>query len=231
MINRSRIPAVLAAALALAVAAPALSQSAAPTERVTLKGRKGPKLLRPGYEVGEYTGSYSARAMARKGLGSLDRVRADFDLTSPDLAQPIVADCAGGQSRFKLVITWDRDDLSYNCNYGGAAPADARLEVAVARGKSILSRLQGNQRAGELHWKDQVIRFETAQMKGLPLSAGKPAAYVFTKDGVEVGRVDIVSGMGLSPPTFYLPPKGAPEREAVAVAALSLYFFPDPGDK
>jgi len=231
MIKRSRSAALLCAALALAVAAPALSQSAAPTEKLTLKGKRGPKLLRPGYEVGEFTGSASARAMARKGLGSLDKVRADFDITTPEMAQPIVADCAGGQSRFTLVLTWDREDLSYNCNYGGSAPPDARLEVAVARGKSILARLQGNQRAGELHWKGQVIKFETAQMKGLPLSAGKPATYVFTKNGVEVGRLDIVSGMGLSPPAFYLPPKGAPEREAVAVAALSLYFFPDPGDK
>lgn len=236
------LPALAAAALAATAAAQsAAAQSAAqpaaqppakaPTEKLTLKGRKGPKLLRPGFEVGEFTGSASSMARNVKLLGAKDFARVDFEAATPDMAQPVVADCAGGQSQFKLVITWDRDPISYNCNFGGAAPPDARLELAFARGNGVLSRLRGDNRAGEIHWKDQVIRFETAPMKGLPLSAGKPAAYVFSKDGVEIGRLDIVSGMGLSPPSFEVPVKGAPEREPVTMAMLALYFFQDPGDR
>jgi hypothetical protein len=230
--SRHLVYALLAAVLTTTVAAPAISQPAkAPTERLTLKGRKGPKLLRPGYEVGEFTGSSSVMAKNIKLFGNKDSMRASFDVASPDMAQPVVVDCAGGQSEFTFVLTWDRDPVTYNCNFGGGAPPNARLELAFARGKGILAKLQGNNRAGELHWKDQVIKFETAAMKGLPLSAGRPAAYVFTKDGVEVGRLDVASMIGVTPPTFNLPPRGAPEREAVAMAMLALYFFPDPGDR
>jgi hypothetical protein len=49
--------------------------------------------------------------------------------------------------------------------------------------------------------------------------------YVITRDGVEVGGVDF-NGFA---PVFYLPPKGAPDRDAVAVFALTLFNFQDPG--
>jgi hypothetical protein len=218
-------------ALTLAASAVDAQQPPAPTERLTLKGKRGPKLLRPGYQLGEFTGSSAVVAKNVKFFGNKDSGKANFDVTTPDMAQPVVVDCAGGASEFKLVITWDRDPVSYNCNFGGGAPPNARLEMAFARGNGILAKLQGNNRAGEIHWKDQVIQFETAAMKGLPLSAGKPAAYVFKKDGMQVGRMDVASMLGVTPPTFELPVKGAPEREAVAMAMLALYFFPDPGDR
>jgi hypothetical protein len=49
--------------------------------------------------------------------------------------------------------------------------------------------------------------------------------YVFTRDGVDVGGLSL----GGFRPTFYLPPKGSPDRDAIAVLAISLFYFKDRG--
>ncbi len=59
----------------------------------------------------------------------------------------------------------------------------------------------------------------------MPIGGGATIGYVFSRDGVDVGAVDL-SGMQ---PTAYLPPKGAKDRDAVATLSLILIFFKDPG--
>ena len=51
--------------------------------------------------------------------------------------------------------------------------------------------------------------------------------YVFSRDGVDIGGVDL---NGLRP-TFYLPPAGSPDRDAAAVLAVSLFAFQDPANR
>jgi hypothetical protein len=60
----------------------------------------------------------------------------------------------------------------------------------------------------------------------MPIGAGKPLGYVFTKDGAQVGALDLNSVM--SGPAFYLPPTGSSDRDAVMAAAMALYTFQDP---
>lgn len=197
------------------------------TEKITLKGKRGPKLTQPGFEVGEYSGWSSAMAVSREGFGSMDKVKADFQVTWPGLATPITAHCAGGQSALTIAwITWKRSPLAYNCTFEGGAPADAALTLAVGEG-SLLERLQQPLRAGELRWNGATIRFDTKQVGGNPISGGKPLGYVFTRDGHDVGGVDL--GGGFTPPAFFVPAKGSPDRDPMMVAALALFYFQDPG--
>lgn len=195
------------------------------TERLNLEGRRGPSLLRPGFAVGEYAGASTARSSStRMPFRSRDFSSANFEVAT-GLGQ-VTGECEGGRSHVSLGwITFDRDELSYVCAYSGAAPAGARMSLAVARG-SILESLRQPQRAGELTWGNVTIRAETRYAGGLPWTGGgSVVGYVFTKGGVDVGGLSL-SGMR---PTFYLPPQGSPDRDAVAVMALSLYFFQDPG--
>jgi hypothetical protein len=216
-------------AAALAAATAAVAQSLAPmaerTERIGLEGRRGPSLFRPGLAIGEYTGSATSRgSSSRMPWQSRDLARAEFDLTAPSLGT-VQGDCGGGQSHRQILwITFDREPLAYECQYSGAAPADARLTLALSRG-SLLGRLQQPQRAGELVWGDIVLRAETKRIGGLPWGGGRVMGYVFSRDGVEIGGLDL-NGMR---PTFYLPPQGSPDRDAVAVLAVSLFAFQDPG--
>lgn len=215
----------LLAALALAPAGAQIIIN--PIEKVVLKGKRGPKLTQPGFEAGEYSGFSSAIVMKRTGLGSMDKAKADFQVSWPGLATPATAHCEGGQSKLVIAwITWKREALTYNCTFGGAAPAGAALTLAVGEG-SWLARLQQPLRAGELRWNGMTIRFDTKQVGGMPISAGKPLGYIFSRDGKEIGGVDL--GGGFTPPSFFLPPKGSPDRDAMMVAALALFYFQDPG--
>jgi hypothetical protein len=216
-----RLAAVLLALTAVAAAFPAAAQ----TEKLTLKGKRGPSLLKPGFTVGDYTGWYGAMAMNRQGFGSKDRMKGEYQLEGPSLPTPVTASCAGGQSKLVIAwITWKREDLTYNCTFGGGAPSDAALTVALGEG-SFLQRLQMAQRAGEMRWNGATIRFETRQVGSMPIGGGAPLGYRFTKDGREIGAIDLNTIM--SGPAFYLPPRG-PDRDAVMAAAMALYVFQDP---
>lgn len=221
----------IAVIVALAAAASAAAQDVAPlterTERIGLQGRRGPSLFRPGFAIGEYTGSVAARASStRLPWQSRDMARAEFDVSGPSLGE-VRGDCGGGQSHRQILwITFDRETLSYECEYAGAAPAGARLTLALARG-SLLARLQQPQRAGEMTWGDAVYRVETRRVGGLPWGGGRVMGYVISRDGVDVGAVDL---NGLRP-TFYLPPAGSSDRDAAAVLAVSLFAFQDPANR
>jgi hypothetical protein len=201
------------------------------TEKLKLQGRRGESLLRPGYAVGEYTGSSKAVAKSVKALGSYskDSMRASFSVTAPGFPAPVEGACEGGQGRLGLGwITFDRDDLLYVCTYSqGGAPLKAAMNLALSKG-SLLGNLGQPQRAGELQYQGITLRAQTKRLGGLPFGGaarGGVMGYVITRDGVEVGGVDF---NGLAP-TFYLPPKGSPDRDAVAVFALTLFTFQDPG--
>ena len=76
-------------------------------------------------------------------------------------------------------------------------------------------------------WGDITLRAETKRVGGLPWGGGRVMGYVISRDGVEVGALDL-NGMR---PTFYLPPQGSPDRDAVAVLAVSLFTFQDPANR
>ena len=94
------------------------------TDKIGLSGRKGPSLFRPGYAVGEYTGSI--KAMKRQsnvfGVATSDKAKASLDVARPGM-EPVTAECSGGQGRIGLGwITFKRTDLGFVCRFAGSAP-------------------------------------------------------------------------------------------------------------
>lgn len=201
------------------------------TERLKLEGRKGSSLFRPGYAVGEYSGEARATTSSSEGLGifTSDKFKTSFTISAPSLGEGVTADCAGGQGRIGLGwITFKRDKLSYVCLYGGTAPADAELDLALASGGSLLNRLAQPQRAGEFHYGKIVLRVRTELLGGLTLSNGTTSDYLITReDGTPIAALRKTSIQ----PEFYLPKEPGPERDAAAILALSLFYFNDPGNK
>lgn len=220
----------LSLALGLALALPV--QAAAPiterTEKVKLKGKKGESLFKPGFVLGEYQGWSTAKASSSSvtGIFEGEKASAEIHVSAPGLP-PLTIQCGGGQSRLGLGwITFDRDRLSYVCTVAGeGAGDDAAFALAQSKG-TLLARLQQPQRAGELRLGGRTYRVQTRQVGGMPIGGGSPIGYVVSRDGQDVGAVELV-GLG---PTAYLPAAGSPDRDAVAVAALILIFFRDPGN-
>lgn len=197
------------------------------TEKLTLSGRKGPSLFKPGFAVGEYTGWSKAQRSSANAFGSvsMDKAKASITIEAPSLKAPVTAECKGGQGRLGLGwITFKRDKLVYVCTYGGGAPAGAEMNLAASKGKGLAALTQP-QRAGELDYGSIVLRADTKFIGGLPITNSGSTYVFFRPDGAAVGALQ---QNGLRP-TFYLPKKPGPERDAVAVLALSLFFFGDPG--
>lgn len=222
--------AVITALLALTFGA-AHAQTPTPfverTERVFLEGRRGPSLFRPGYAVGEYTGSASSRERSTRAPMHRSQIsNSDFNVVAPGLGE-VQASCQGGEAHTRLLwIEFQREDLAWVCTFSGSAPADARLSLALSRGAGVMARLQQPQRAGEMVWGGRTFRFETRQVGALPWAGGRTLGYVVSENGVDLGGV----ALGGLRPTFYLPPAGSADRDPVAVLTLALFYFRDPAN-
>jgi hypothetical protein len=219
----------LAASAALAFPAAARGPAAVTerTEKVKLKGKKGESLFKPGFVLGEYEGWSTAKSSSSSVTGIFEgnKASAEIQVAAPGLG-PLTILCGGGQSRLGLGwITFDRDKLTYVCTVTGqGAGVDASFALAQSKGK-LLAQLQQPQRAGELRFGGRTYRVQTKQVGGMPIGGGTPLGYVISRDGEDVGAVDLV-GLG---PTAYLPAAGSADRNGVAVAALILIFFKDQG--
>ena len=200
------------------------------TDEIKLQGKKGHDLFHPGYALGAYAGETHAATRHAEGLGlfTSDKFKTGFTVTGPGLGDGVTADCAGGQGRIGLDwLAFKRDELAYICSYGGAAPKDAELDLALSTGGKLLNRLAQPQRGGEFHYGEVTLRVTTELLGGLTLSNGQTSDYLIARpDGTPVAAV---RKTGLQP-TVYLPKAPGPERDAAAVLALSLIFFNDPGN-
>ncbi|HQP21555.1 MAG TPA: hypothetical protein PLG07_14710, partial [Phenylobacterium sp.] len=102
---------ILATVLATAILAAAPAALADPaamiakSEKVKLKGRKGEKLTRPGYELAEYSGVFSASTFQGSdslGIWAKAKTAFDFTITRPGWSAPVTGACGGGQGRLGL---------------------------------------------------------------------------------------------------------------------------------
>ncbi|WP_304177277.1 hypothetical protein [Phenylobacterium aquaticum] len=214
---------LLAAPVAQAAPSPMLSTA----EKLTLKGKKGESLFRPGYVLGEYTGASGGVASSTRtpGIYSKDKLKADFTVTRPGWAAPVTVTCSGGQSRLGLGwITFKRDTLDYVCEFGGSAPQGAAFALAMTKG-GFLQELAQPQRAAELRYGAVTLRAQTKVLGGLPIGGGGATSYVFIKGEQEIGGLQL----NAFPPAFYLPPQGSADRDAAAILSLILFYFRDPG--
>lgn len=225
----------LAAALVTLALLSAPAAHAAPSamisasEKLTLKGNKGGTFLRPAYTLGEYSGVHGGGSSSTQALGvySKQNLKADFTVMREGWASPVTVTCAGGQGRLGMGwVTFKRDTLDYVCTFGGSAPNGASFTLAMTK-SGFLKDLTQPQRAAELQYGDITLRAQTKSIGLLSVSSSAmgAASYMFTKGEQEIGGIQLT---GFSP-AFYLPPKGSPDRDAVAILSLIIYFFKDPG--
>jgi hypothetical protein len=196
------------------------------TEKIGLSGRKGPSLFRPGFGVGEYTGvsQGKSKSVRAAGIVSRDSMQADFTVTAPSLPQEVSASCAGKEGLVQLLfVTFDRDDIYYDCAIQNGGKAET-FRLALSKGSLGKKITGGAQRAAEMTWNGKTYRAETRRIGGFPLALTGVSGYAVSRDGVDIGALDL-NGIR---PTFYLPLAGSPDRDAVAVMALTLFFFQDP---
>jgi len=219
--------AVMVAAL-LTGAMPARAGESAPagTEKVKLQWTKGKGLLQPGFSLAEYSGLSKVRGSSTKALGVYASAKssAEINVTTASFGD-VTIQCKGGESRTGLGwITFDHDKLAYVCTFQGAGAGPSAAFTLVQAKGGLIARLQSPQRAGELQFGEVTLRTETRQVGSMPVGLGTGAiGYVIRNGDQEVAAVDLT---GLSK-TAYLPPKGAPERDAAAVMALILMLFMD----
>jgi hypothetical protein len=218
------------ALLAVLAAGSAAAQPPLPlterTEKIGLSGRKGESLFRPGFGVGEYTGvsSGKSKSVRAAGIVSRDSMKADFTVTAPSLTQPVAGSCEGKEGMVHILgITFDRDDIYYDCTYQRGGGTES-FKLVLSKG-SLGKRITGGaQRAADMTWGGKVYRAETRRIGGFPVALTGVSGYAISQGGVDVGALDL-NGIR---PTFYLPLAGSPDRDAVAVMALTLFFFQDP---
>jgi hypothetical protein len=116
---------ITAAPVAAAPVVGAAQDAAVPmrdrTERIGLAGRRGPSLFRPGFAVGEYIGWASIRDNeVRLPWQSRDFTSAELSIVTP--GGEVTASCGGGQGHRNILgITFDREPISYDCDYAGSA--------------------------------------------------------------------------------------------------------------
>jgi len=205
-------------------------QLAATTDRLPLSGRMGPSLLRPGFSVGEYAGSSKSVGGSFTGLGlfRVNSATANFDVKLPGAGQPVTGDCKGGQGEINVAfVSVVRDALNYVCSYAGGVPPGTELDLVESHGGGLIDGLLQPQRAGAFHYGDIHLRAVTRPVSGIPFLGAHAVAYAITReDGVLVGGYEITD---LGQPIFYLPKAPGAERDAVALLAVSLYAFRDPG--
>ena len=206
-------------------------QLAATTDRLTLSGRMGASLLRPGFAVGEYTGSSKSVGGNFNGLGLFhaNSATANFDVKLPSADQPITGDCKGGQGEINLAfVSIVRDALNYVCSYAGGAPAGTELDLVESRGGGLIPGQLTPQRVGAFHYGDIHLRAVTQHISGSSFLGAHSVSYaITTEDGTLVGGYQITD---IGQPVFYLPKTPGPQRDAVALLAVSLYAFRDPDD-
>lgn len=229
---RRTLIAVLLASLAWGGHAMAQTPMTERTEQLQLKPRRVPGLLGYGFDLAEYTGETQTRSSSFRAFGraiSRDSASTKFKVAAPTIPE-LEADCAGGQRSTRLGwIAFERQDLSYICTFsrGGAVVPGVSFELALQEA-GLLARMSQPQRAGEMTYNGQTIRLQTQRIGGVPLPTGRIAGYVFYKDGQEIGGIDFNRIMS---PAVYLPPSGSPDRDVVALAALSIMFFADPANQ
>jgi len=210
---------------------PALAdQLAAITDRLPLSGRMGASLLRPGFAVGEYKGSSKSVGGSIGGLGFFraNSATANFDLKLPSADQPVTGDCKGGQGEINVAfVSVVRDALNYVCSYTGGVPPGTELDLVESHGGGLVDSMLQPQRAGAFRYGDIHLRAVTRHISGIPFLGAHAVGYAITReDGVLVGGYQITD---MGQPIFYLPKTPGPERDAVALLAVSLYAFRDPG--
>lgn len=202
----------------------------ASTEPVELRAsREGGQNV---FRAGPWSGTFTAGGMNTNimGIRSLDRVRNAFTLDGPGFEDgPLEVECAGRESSLTIIITWQRERLSYACTFSRNGEPIEGSGFALAFSRSGGFRGVGRtERAGEITYAGRTLHFETHRLSGgIGLPTGRVPGYMIrTVNGEPVGGMDYRAMR----PLLHVPHAGDENRQTAMLAALILAMFMDPAN-
>lgn len=195
------------------------------SERIPVTGVGGSQ--RGSFAAGAFSGEFSRSATRLAFFDTLyERYDSSvaFSLRGPDINGDISAECRMQERVLTLgVVSFSPKPMAYSCAFAHEGrPLPARLEIQEAH--------EGGARPvrrGEIGLDRVVLQIRSVHgVEGSPLQLASPIGYIFERDGVAVGAVE-VNG---APVVVYAPETDAAERRAVLTGALALGLFWDPAN-
>ncbi|MDX2237004.1 MAG: hypothetical protein NW203_05530 [Hyphomonadaceae bacterium] len=183
------------------------------------------------FQAGDYAGAFM-RSAAR--LAFFDPLyerrdgRNDFTVGGRDLQGQIAASCSMRERTITLsVVSIEPQPMAYVCDFeqeGGRMPG--RLELQAHR-QGIGGMMMRQERRGEITLDRVVLQIRSAHaVQGSSLQMATPIGYVFERDGVAVGAVEING----APAITYGADANPETRRAILLASLALGLFWDPAE-
>ncbi|WP_207789970.1 VV20781 family protein [Sandarakinorhabdus oryzae] len=188
-----------------------------------------------GGQSGRFTAGASSGRFSRRAdrLGVMDplfvanRGGSSFELSGPDVSGVLAARCGFSRQQMNIgLISITPGQLRYVCRFQrDGQPVAATLELQGRGG--VLGALDGSEaRDGIFEYDGVRLRIRSVhRVEGSPLPLPQPIGYSFSRDGQEIGAVD------LNGPDKRLHAPTEPRlREATLVAAMALAVFWDPAE-
>lgn len=148
---------------------------------------------------------------------------ADFTLQGQDFADGLKVSCAMRERTITLdIVEFKPSPMALGCDVrAGGQLAPVMLEVQ----ESAPDLTNREQRRGRVMIDGVALDIRSVhEIAGTPLPTSAPIGYVFERNGVAVGGVDLNNG----PLMFEAPNATTADRKAVMLAAVALSVFWDP---
>ena len=179
------------------------------------------------FAVGQNRGEFS-RSASRLSFFEMFNSRdggATFTLQGVGFQQPVQVSCTMREHTITIdIVEFKPGPMAYGCDVranGQLLPA--RLEVQEAA-PDFTNR---QQRRGAVMVDGSVLDIRSVhEIDGSPLPTSAPMGYVFERNGVAIGGVDLNNG----PLMYETPGASAADHRAVLLAALALSIFWDPAN-
>ncbi len=179
------------------------------------------------FAVGQNTGSFQ-RTATKLSFFDLFNMRdggANFTLQGADFQTGLQVACTMRERTVTIdVVAFKPGPMALGCDVrsnGQVAPVMLEVQEAAA---DFTNR---EQRRGRVMVDGAALEIRSVhEIAGSPLPTAAPMGYVFERNGVAVGGVDLNNG----PAVFEAPGASVADRKAVLLAAVALSVFWDPAN-
>lgn len=183
------------------------------------------------FRAGGYSGEYARSATRLELFGDFavfDRGRATYTLNGVTAA-PLAARCTVRQTTMTVgIVGFEPKKLAYECDFSEQGKgAGVRFTLQEGRDPGVPKTLQAERR-GRIDFNGTTLTMRSVHaVEGSPLPLDTPIGYVFERDGLAVGAVEL---NGLTP-RLWLPAGNDDARRAAVAAAMALAIFWDPAQR